>query len=123
MNRSLKVIIAGVLIVAGLTGCVVFLTGQGLDRAAQWVSIVGTVVSVVVGVAGLVLAWQARPGTGPSVPGRGRVTQSGVARADGQGSQANTGIVGPGGSGGSVSGTGDATATGGGWANTGEDHR
>ena len=123
MSRSLKVIIAGVLVAAGVLGCVVFLGRQGLDRAAQWVSIVGTVVSVAVGVAGLMLAWQARPGAGPVASGRGRVTRSGAARADGRGSQANTGLIGPGGSGVSVSRTGDATATGGGRANTGDDHR
>ena len=57
MGRLLRVIIAVGVLAAGVGGCVVFLTGQGLDRAEKWMSISGVVVSVVVGAAGLVLGW------------------------------------------------------------------
>lgn len=59
MGRILKVIIAAVLFGAGAAGAVVFLTGQGLDRAEQWVSIIGIVVSVVLAAGGVMLGWLA----------------------------------------------------------------
>jgi hypothetical protein len=121
VSRLLKVIIAGVLLGAGAVGCVMFLSGQGLAQAALWVSIAGTVISAVVGVAGLVLARQARPARSQRVE-RLRVERTGDAVAHGAGSRANTGMVGRSGAGDAVvSGTGDATATGGGQANTGDD--
>ena len=123
MGRPLKVIIAAVLVIAGLAGTIVFLSGQGLDRSAQWVSIVGTVVSVAVGIAGLELAWRARPGSGSPRRSGARVERTGAAMARGPGSRANTGVVGQSRSdSAAVIGTGDATATQGGWANTGDDH-
>ncbi|GIF75751.1 hypothetical protein [Asanoa siamensis] len=124
MGRPLKVIIAVLLIVVGLVGCTAFLTGQGLDRAEKWVSISGTVISVVVGVYGLVLAWQIGSRSGGSQrPGRTRVARTGNAQAHGAGSRANTGLTGRVvADSTTVLGTGDATATQGGSANTGEDH-
>lgn len=122
MSRSLKVIIAATLVAAGVIGCLVFLTGQGLDRATQWVSIVGTAVSAGVGVVGLVLAWQARPSG--SVRSQVRVARTGTAIAHGAGSRASTGRIGHPGSGlgpATVTDTGDATATDGGRASTGDD--
>jgi hypothetical protein len=55
-NRQ-KVIFAAVLVVLGLAGCAWFLTGQGLDNAEKWVSLVGMFVSAGLGVAGVVLGW------------------------------------------------------------------
>ena len=57
MSRTLKVIIATALFVVGAVGAWLFLTGQGLDRAEKWVSIVVGVTSLVLGAAGLVLGW------------------------------------------------------------------
>jgi hypothetical protein len=57
MSRRLKVIIATVLAVVGLAGCVVFLTGQGLERAEKWVSLVGAFASAAMGVGGLVRSY------------------------------------------------------------------
>jgi len=51
------VIFPGVLVVLGVAGCVWVLTGQGLDRAEKWVSLVGMFISVGVGLAGAVLGW------------------------------------------------------------------
>ena len=113
-------IFAVVLGAGGLAGALVFLIGQGLDRAEKWVSLVGVFASVVIGVTGLVLGWktwsQAKARTGLG----GRVRRTGNATAVGRGSRANSGSLG------SVPGsvvdcTGNASAGGGGWANTGED--
>jgi hypothetical protein len=71
MARPLKVVIAVALFAVGLIGCVVLLTGQGLDRAEKWVSLVGVFVSVAMSAAGLVLGWltwrqaPAQPPAGP----------------------------------------------------------
>lgn len=67
MGRLRKVILSVLLVVVGVVGCVVFLTGQGLDQAEKWVSIVGTVASLLVGMAGLAVGWLAwqRPVTSP----------------------------------------------------------
>ena len=50
-------IFAAALLVPGLAGFVWFLTGEGLDDAEKWVSIVGMCVSICLSVAGLVVAW------------------------------------------------------------------
>jgi hypothetical protein len=80
MARPLKVIIAVALFAVGLIGCGMFLTGQGLDRAEKWVSLVGVFVSVAMSAAGLVLGWlswrqaSALPSAGPvSTSGPGTV--------------------------------------------------
>lgn len=57
MGRPLRAIAALALFAAGLSGCVVVLTGQGLDRAEKWVSLVGMFISVIIGLAGLALGW------------------------------------------------------------------
>jgi len=96
---------------------VVFLTGQGLDRAEKWVSIVGMVVSVSLSAAGLLLGWLTwrRAQTV-------RVRRTGDATARGPGSRANSGAVGGSAHGQTVvEDTGSAGATAGGRANTGVD--
>jgi len=75
------VITAVVLVLAGLAGWGVVLTGQGLDRAEKWISIVGVCLSTILGLAGLILAWltwrqgQPTPTLPPTVhtPGTGAV--------------------------------------------------
>ncbi len=120
MTRTLKVIFATVLMTAGLAGTVVFLTGQGLDRAEKWVSLVGVFASVVISVMGLVLGWKTwRQGQAPSGSG-GRVRRTGNATAVGRGSRANSGSLGAA-PGSVVDRTGHAWAQDGAWANTGED--
>lgn len=59
MSPSRKVIAAVGLLVLGaaIMIAVVLLRAQGLDRAGQWVTVVGFFVSTVLGVAGLVLGW------------------------------------------------------------------
>ena len=59
MNHSRKVAAAvGLLVIgAAIAVAAVLLRGQGLDRAGQWVAIMGFFVSTVLGVAGLVLGW------------------------------------------------------------------
>jgi hypothetical protein len=115
MTRASTVLLATVLGVAGLAGVVVFLTGQGLDRAEKWVSLVGVFISLAVAIAGLILAWR----TTSAVPA-GRVRRTGNATAVGPGSRAVTGSVG-GAQGGVVERTGDARAERGAQAVTGED--
>jgi hypothetical protein len=69
MRRSLKAILASVLAVAGFAGVVafmVFLTGQGLDRAEKWVSIVGATLSLALALAGFRLGWLTWRHTGAS---------------------------------------------------------
>jgi len=69
-SRLLRAVAAVVLVGSSVVACVVVLAGQGLDRAEKWVSIAGVVVSVVVGVAGVVVGWQAwqHPVTQPGGP-------------------------------------------------------
>lgn len=118
MGRTLKVISAAVLTGAGLAGCVVLLTGEGLDRAEKWVSITGAVVSVAISFAGLRLSWSMRPqATTPA--GVRSVRKTGNAVGVGGGSRANTGWAGVTRDAATVEGTGDAEARDGGWANTG----
>jgi hypothetical protein len=64
-------ILPAVLCAAGAVGAALFLTGQGLDRAEKWASIVGIVISVATGATGLLLGWLAwrHPRPGPSVVG------------------------------------------------------
>lgn len=119
MGRSLRVVVALVLIGLGTAGCVLVLSGQGLDRAEKWVSIVGMFVSVGLGLAGLLLTWCSRGSTPPA--GAVTAARTGAAVARGHGSRANTGVTGP------VAGrfaarrTGEAEATDGGAANSGID--
>lgn len=103
----------------GLAGVVVFLTGQGLDRAEKWVSLVGVFVSVAVGIGGLVIGWLAWRQTPAGTERRGSVRRTGNATATGRGSTAISGSVGTGAT--VVDRTGDATAKRGGRAVTGED--
>lgn len=91
MSRSLRALSALGLILVGGTGAVLSLTGQGLDRAEKWVSIVGTVTSVALAVAGLGLGWltwrqaqrqtRARP-TAVASPGIGAVAVGGDSAAE-----------------------------------------
>lgn len=84
--RLLRVVAAVVLLGSGVAGCVVVLAGQGLDRAEKWVSIGGVVVSVVFGVAGVVLGWltwRQHPTTQqPSGPSEQAVPRRQVVRQD-----------------------------------------
>ncbi|MEV8510628.1 hypothetical protein AB0368_38165 [Actinoplanes sp. NPDC051475] len=114
MGRVLRVTIASLFLVSGVVGCVVLLSGQGLDRAEKWTSLVGVFLSASIGLIGLVT------GTGRAEPGR-VLSRTGKATAVGPGSLANSGLIG--GAGGSVRNTGDAEARGGGTANTGDDRR
>ncbi len=57
MKRAAMTVTAALLVGAGVMGATVFLTSEGLDRAEKWVSISGVIVSVALGVGGLVLAW------------------------------------------------------------------
>lgn len=115
MGRVLRVTIASLFLVSGLVGCGVLLSGQGLDRAEKWTSLVGVFVSVAIGLIGLVTA------TGKDAGPVRVLSRTGKATAVGPGSLANTGLIG--GAGGSVRNTGDAEARGGGTANTGDDRR
>ncbi|XVU28487.1 hypothetical protein ACQPZJ_15990 [Actinoplanes sp. CA-054009] len=112
MGRAAKVIVAVLLVLAGLTGVIVVLAGEGLDRAEKWTSLVGMFVSVAIGIAGLLLAWRQAGGA--------RVSRTGKATATGPGSTAISGSVG-GGAATVVDRTGDATARDGGRAVSGED--
>jgi hypothetical protein len=72
MQRSLKVIMSGVLVAAGIAGsiwCGVLLAQQGLDRAEKLVSIGVGVTSILIAFAGLWLGWltwRRAPGVQPS---------------------------------------------------------
>ena len=57
MSRRPRVIVAVALVAVGLVGCVLFLNGQGLDRAEKWVSLVGVFTSAAMSAGGLVLGW------------------------------------------------------------------
>lgn len=93
-------IIAVALAVLGLAGCVWVLTGQGLDRAEKWVSLVGVFLSAGLGIAGAILGgvtWrhgriQERPATTAS-------GESAVAIADLNSGRISTRSSGPPGSG------------------------
>lgn len=90
MTRVLKVIILLAVASAGLFVCVIALVGQGLDRAEKWVSMIGMVVSVVIGVIGVVVARSDRASRDRP---RRAVRRTGDASATGRGSFANTGAV------------------------------
>jgi uncharacterized membrane protein len=71
MSRSLKVILAGLLVGLALWGF--FLAKQGLDRADKWSSVVGMFASTLLGVAGLVMGWLGlRNAAGSSSAGPGQ---------------------------------------------------
>ncbi|MFF5076147.1 hypothetical protein ACFY36_03790 [Actinoplanes sp. NPDC000266] len=112
MGRAAKVIVAVVLVVGGLTGIVVVLAGEGLDRAEKWTSLIGMFVSVAIGLAGLLVAWRQTGGA--------RVSRTGNATATGPGSVAVSGSAGAGPAT-AVDRTGDAIARDGGRAVSGED--
>ncbi|MEV0133805.1 hypothetical protein AB0H83_35735 [Dactylosporangium sp. NPDC050688] len=57
MANRRNVIIASGLVCASFFGVAWFLTGQGLDNAEKWVSIVGMFVSVCLGIGGVALGW------------------------------------------------------------------
>ncbi|MET8044306.1 hypothetical protein ABZU25_25990 [Micromonospora sp. NPDC005215] len=120
MSLPPKMLVALGMFLAGMIGCVVVLSGLGLDQAEKWASVVGVFVSAGIGAAGLVLGWRAlrQPG---ATAGSAAVsaTRTGPAVARGPGSRANTGVSGvaPGGS--TVAGSGAAEAEDGGRANTG----
>lgn len=118
MLRTVKVTSAATLTVAGIAGCIVFLTGEGLDRAEKWVSIAGVIFSILIGLAGLWLSWSLTRSSRPTDSQRS-VRNTGNAVADGRGSRANSGSAGDAEDAGTVSHTGDAEARRGGWANTG----
>ncbi|GIE77339.1 hypothetical protein Aph02nite_32890 [Actinoplanes philippinensis] len=107
--------VSGFLVVAGLTGLVVLLAGQGLDRAEKWTSLVGAFVSAGLGLAGLTLGRL----THRQSTSAGGVSRTGAATATGPGSIAISGSRG--GSGAVVEDTGDANAEDGGYAVSGED--
>jgi hypothetical protein len=115
------VILAACLGLAGLAGGITFLVDQGLDRAEKWTSLIGMFVSVAVAVTGVVLAWLALRQNSAGGGDRGRVSRTGNASAAGPGSVAVSGFRGAT-SRTIVDRTGDATATAGGHAVTGEDH-
>ncbi|MEV4349153.1 hypothetical protein AB0J83_32245 [Actinoplanes sp. NPDC049596] len=76
MKVSWKTALAALLVVAGVAGVVVLirvLTGEGLDRAEKWISIVGVCLSSLMSLAGLLLAWQTRAQghVGPAVSASG----------------------------------------------------
>ncbi|NJP31833.1 hypothetical protein [Micromonospora thermarum] len=77
MRRTLSVITAVVLFGSSLVGWAVFLTGQGLENADRWVTVVGFFASTLLSVATAALAWRTLRGpvTTPqlSVAGSGGV--------------------------------------------------
>lgn len=111
MRRTLLVITAVVLFAASLAGWAVFLTGQGLENADRWVSVVGFFVNTLLTAGSLVVAWWAlrrptRPADEPLGTGAVRVGGSSSGRI----STTVTGTPPPGGGAGSVSVGGDSTA-------------
>ncbi|NBE81215.1 hypothetical protein [Micromonospora rubida] len=97
MGRLLKVIFSSLMVVAGLVGSMMFLTGQGLDRAEKWVSIMGMFVSVALSGAGITLGWWSwrqatRVNAGERVRGAS-ARFTGDAVAEGLGSRAISGVV------------------------------
>ncbi|MEU1746635.1 hypothetical protein ACWD8I_21900 [Micromonospora arida] len=112
MMRAVRMLAGGLLVALGAGGIAVaaaLLSRESLDRAEKWVSLIGMPLSLLIGVAGLVLALRS---SGP------RASRTGDAEAMGPGSRAVTGVAGPSG----VAGrTGKARATGGGTASTGVD--
>ncbi|WP_433124984.1 hypothetical protein ACQPWW_21315 [Micromonospora sp. CA-240977] len=120
MRLPPKVLVALGMFLVGVLGCVVVLTGLGLDEAEKWASVVGVFVSAGIGVAGLVLGWLAlrQPAaTGGAAPVS--ATRTGPAVASGPGSRVNTGVSGVASGGSTVARSGAAEADDGGHANTG----
>ncbi|WP_433796638.1 hypothetical protein [Actinoplanes sp. CA-252034] len=87
-------ITAAALFVAALSGWAVFLSGQGLEDADRWVTVVGFFVTTVLAAGSIAAAWWA---SRPPIPARpaatDRVDGSGAALAC-DGGRANTGIDG-----------------------------
>jgi hypothetical protein len=96
MARSTRLIIGAVLVgvgAIGAAGCIAFLIHEGLDRAEKWTSLVGMVMSIGLGVVGLVIAVRDRQrGTATPNPNNIRVNGSGEAVAKGAGSSAVSGL-------------------------------
>ncbi|SFF39135.1 hypothetical protein SAMN05421541_109483 [Actinoplanes philippinensis] len=114
-------IAAAVLSLVALGGWAVFLSGQGLENADRWVTVVGFFVSTALAAGAVAAAWPASRSPGPARPATtDRVAGSGAAYA-GEGGRANTGIeAGGDGRTAEVNRSGSATARGpGSVANTG----
>ncbi|MFC4068649.1 hypothetical protein [Actinoplanes subglobosus] len=121
MSRTPMVITATVLLAAALTGWAVFLSGQGLENADRWVTVVGFFVTTILAAGSFAAGWSASRPPAPRQPASAdRVTDSGTAHA-GEGGRASTGIETCGdGRTAEVNRSGDATARGpGSVANTG----
>ena len=58
MGRNWTAALAGIFLVAGVGGVIVFLTSEGLDRAEKWISISVGIGSLLLGAFGAVLAWK-----------------------------------------------------------------
>ncbi|MEU4164710.1 hypothetical protein [Actinoplanes sp. NPDC026670] len=84
MSRTRMVIIAAVLFVVALIGWAVFLSGQGLENADKWVTVVGFFVTTVFAVVSLAVAWPAsRPSDpAPQAAATDQVADSSTATAD-----------------------------------------
>jgi hypothetical protein len=94
-NRR-KVIFPVALVVLGLVGCVWVLTGQGLDRAEKWVSLVGVFLSVGFGAAGTIMGWVAwRHSRNQALPATTAAGESSVAIADVNSGKISTQSSGP----------------------------
>ncbi|MFC7533462.1 hypothetical protein [Actinoplanes sp. GCM10030250] len=82
MRRTLTAAAAGLLLVLGVGGVIVFLTGEGLDRAEKWVSISVGVISLLLGAFSAVLAWRSWKQQSPAA-----TPAAGVQVTDSQGVQ------------------------------------
>ncbi|MFI5496426.1 hypothetical protein [Actinoplanes sp. NPDC051859] len=81
MNRTLRTVLTTVLGAAAAAACVVFLTGEGLDRAEKWISVTGVFASVTLAAVGL-WGWPAwRQAPDHSVPAQEPAAPTGPAAA------------------------------------------
>jgi len=67
-NRMIWAVGGGLLAVAAATWLVIFLTGQGMERANQWSSVLQLFVSPTLTIAGLVVSWLAWRDPRPTTP-------------------------------------------------------
>ncbi|MFV2098973.1 hypothetical protein ACFHW1_26440 [Micromonospora sp. LOL_014] len=96
------IVAAGLLLTAlALGGFALFLRDQGVERAGQWVSVVGFFISTALGVPGLAVAWLAwRRPSGTSIAGAPaaglRTARSGSISQNNTGgvNVASTGVIG-----------------------------